>query len=91
VASKTVLEWNRPDPVVGFLQANVLIDHRVGEVQQAVLETKGAAGRDLLDDEIPRILGDGKALRIGPWRCPVLRSWCLLSQPLVWPFRVVLP
>ena len=48
------VEVDGPDPVVGFLQTDMLIDQRVGDVEQLVLEAKRSAGRDLLDDQVAR-------------------------------------
>jgi hypothetical protein len=39
-------EVDRPDPVVGLLQTDVVIDQRVRDVEQFVLEAEGAACRD---------------------------------------------
>ena len=50
------VEVNRPDPVVGLFQADVLVDHRIRKVQQAVLEPERAAGGDLLDEIVPGVL-----------------------------------
>ena len=55
------VEVDGPDPVVGFFQPDVLIDHRILEVEQPSVKAKGAAGRDLLDDEVCWILASRRA------------------------------
>ena len=42
------VEVNGPDAVIGFLQPDVLIDQRVGDVEKLVVETESTAGRDFL-------------------------------------------
>ena len=49
-------EVDRPDPVVGFFQADVMLFERVGDEEQLVLEAKGPGIRDPLDEEVARIL-----------------------------------
>jgi hypothetical protein len=50
------VEVERPDAIVGFLEANVVVGQAVGDEEQTVLEAKGAAGRDLLDQEVAGVL-----------------------------------
>jgi hypothetical protein len=68
----------------------LLIDHRIRQGQQSSLKAKGPAGRDLLHDEVPRMLWPGQAIGIGPRRRDVLRAGCLLAQAFVRPLGIVL-
>ena len=61
-----VVEMDRPDPVVGLLQSDLLVHHRVGELEQLLApKPKGAARRDALDLKVPGILERRQAVRIG--------------------------
>ncbi len=50
------VEVDGPDAVTGFFKSNVVVDQRIRDVEQLVLEAKRSAGGDLLDVEVPRIL-----------------------------------
>ena len=55
---------DRPDSIVGFLEADALIDERVGDVEKFVLEAEGATGSDLLDEKVAWVLEREHARRI---------------------------
>ena len=54
------VEIDRPNTVVGFLQTDVLIDERVGDVKKLVVKAECPAGGDLLYDEMARVLENRK-------------------------------
>ena len=53
-------EVERPDPVVGFVQANVKLLERIGDEEQLVFEPEGAGVGDALHEEVPRVLERGR-------------------------------
>ena len=72
------VEVDRPKPVVGFLQADVLVDHRIREVHQAAAESKGPARSDLLHKEVAMILERRQSRGRRPRRRRVVRAGCFL-------------
>ena len=84
------VEVDGPDAVFGFFEPDVLIDHGVGEIEQTVAEAEGAAGRDLLHEEVPGVLEGREAIRVGTrGRCVAARRR-LLPETFVRPLGVVL-
>jgi hypothetical protein len=84
------VEVDGPDPVVGLFETNVLIDHRIGEIQQPGLKPEGSASGDLLHDEVGRILEGRQALGIRAGRGPIARRGRFLPQMFVRPLLIEL-
>jgi hypothetical protein len=49
-------EVDRPDAIVGFFEAEVMLFERIGDEEQLVLEPERAGVGDPLDQEVPRLL-----------------------------------
>ena len=58
-SQEDIAEVNRPDAVVDLLEPDGVLLERVGDEQQALLQTDGAGVGDAFDDEVPGIL-DGR-------------------------------
>jgi len=84
------VEVDGPDPVIDFLQADVVLFEGVGDEQQPVLEAKGAGVGDALDQEVAGVLERGQVLGIGAWGHAVAITGRAAAQVLVRPFVVVL-
>jgi hypothetical protein len=55
------MEVDRPQAVIGFLQPDLLIGERIGEVEQSLAEFEGPARGDALDEKLPGELGHTQA------------------------------
>jgi len=67
-------EIDRPDAVIGFFQADVMLFECVGDEEQLVLEPERAGVGDLLDQEVPRVFERGQSLGKGAGRGGVARA-----------------
>jgi hypothetical protein len=65
------VEVNGPDPVVGFFQADVLINHRIGQVQQLVPKPKRPAASP--------VITSGQTYSIVAFRIPKIVTRVLLG------------
>lgn len=50
------MEVDGPAAIVRFFEPNPFIRQRVGDVHEALAETKGAGGRDGFDEVVSRVL-----------------------------------
>src|SRR5512142_2662802 len=57
-------EVDGPDPVGGFVQADVMLFESIGNEEQLVFEPEGTGVGDTLDQEVTRILERRQPVRI---------------------------
>ena len=55
------------DAIVRLFQPDVLVDHRIREIQQSALKAERSAGGDLLHQEVARILDRRQPIGVRPW------------------------
>lgn len=58
-------EVDRPDPIVGFLEADVVLFQGIGDEEQLGLQPERAGVGHPLDQEVPRMLQRGQVLGKG--------------------------
>ena len=58
------VEADRAQSVVGFLQADLLIGERVGDVERPLAKAERATRGDGLDEEVARVVRDRQPRRI---------------------------
>lgn len=73
-------EVDRPDPVAGFLETDVMLLEGVGDEEEFVLESERPGAGDPFDDEVPRILQRRQLLGKAAERRTVVRAGRLAPE-----------